>query len=220
VFKPTGSVDRIGGLDEPVDSESAPSLVSIVKRAVEGFMRITDEHLAHWRRHGYVVVPDLLTEAELAAIQANVRRYFATDEEYRAAPERYPDVGGWRELPFVGDALNDLATHPELASFAERDLPVVDIEPGETFLTPERRAMTLKQLVDALAAQRRETFDYLRGLSDADLGRKARIPLFKSFMGTDEIPVPMFVGAMFDHHINDHAGQLAKIRKAVGLPPA
>src|SRR5207245_1614684 len=42
------------------------------------------------------------------------------DEEYRAAPERYPDVGGWRELPFVGDALNDLATHPELVSFAER----------------------------------------------------------------------------------------------------
>src|SRR6266571_2078886 len=83
-------------------------------------MRITDEHLAHWRRHGYVVVPSLLTEAELAAIGANVRRYFPTDEEYRAAAERYPDVGGWRELPFVGDALNDLATHPELASFAER----------------------------------------------------------------------------------------------------
>src|SRR5438874_1615615 len=83
-------------------------------------MRITDEHLAHWRQHGYVVVPNFLTEAELVAIQPNVRRYFPTDEEYRTAPERYPDVGGWRELPFIGDALNDLATHPELASFAER----------------------------------------------------------------------------------------------------
>ena len=80
--------------------------------------------------------------------------------------------------------------------------------------------MTLKQFVDALAAQRREVFGYLHGLSDADLGRKARIPLFGSFMGTEEIPVPMFVGALFDYHINDHAGQLAKIRKAVGLPAA
>jgi hypothetical protein len=106
-----------------------------------------------------------------------------------------------------------------LASFAERDLPVIDIAPGETFLTSERRALTLKQLVDALAAQRQEVFDYLRGLSEADLGRKARIPLFKSFMGTDEIPLLMFVGAMYDYHLNDHAGQLAKIRKAVGLPP-
>jgi len=90
-------------------------------------MRITDEHLAHWRRHGYVVVPKLLSGAELAAAQADVRRYFPTDDEYRAAPERYPKVGGWRELPFVGDALNDLATHPELASFAERVIGTQEI---------------------------------------------------------------------------------------------
>ena len=90
-------------------------------------MRITDDHLAHWRRHGYVVVPDFLTEAELTAIRANVRRYFPTDEEYRAAPERYPRVGGWRELPFTGDALNDLATHPALVSFAERIIGTRDI---------------------------------------------------------------------------------------------
>src|SRR3989454_452327 len=90
-------------------------------------MRITDEHLAHWRHHGYVAVRNFLTEAELAAVQANVRRYFPTDEEYRAAPERYPDVGGWRELPFVGDALNDLATHPELVSFAERVIGTKEI---------------------------------------------------------------------------------------------
>jgi phytanoyl-CoA dioxygenase PhyH len=83
-------------------------------------VRVTDEHVAHWRRHGYVVVPGFLSGTELAGVQADVRRYFPTDEEYRAAPERYPAVGGWRELPFVGDALNDLATHPELASFAER----------------------------------------------------------------------------------------------------
>jgi hypothetical protein len=35
-------------------------------------------------------------------------------------------------------------------------------------------------------------------------------------MGTDEIAIPVFVGALFDYHWNDHAGQLAKIRKAAG----
>ena len=30
----------------------------------------------------------------------------------------------------------------------------------------------------------------------------------------------MYVGAMFDYHWNDHAGQIAKIRKANGLPDA
>jgi len=61
---------------------------------------------------------------------------------------------------------------------------------------------------------------YLGGLPETQLARKARIPLFKQFMGTDEITIPMFVGAMFGYHWNDHAGQLAKIRKAVGLPDA
>jgi hypothetical protein len=89
--------------------------------------RITDDHLAHWRRHGWALVPGFLTAAELAAIRDDVARYFPTDAEYRAAPERYPRVGGWRELPFVGDALNDLATHPELASFAERVIGTPDV---------------------------------------------------------------------------------------------
>jgi hypothetical protein len=58
---------------------------------------------------------------------------------------------------------------------------------------------------------------YLDTLAEEDLVRKARIPLFKTFMGTEEIPLPIFVGAMFEYHWNDHAAQLAKIRQAIGL---
>jgi hypothetical protein len=111
---------------------------------------------------------------------------------------------GWKPVPF-------------LQSFADRDLPLVDLKAGDTHMTPERQKMGVAELTAALDAQRREVFGYLEGLSDADLARKARIPLFKQFMGTDEIPIPMFVGAMFDFHWNDHASQLAKIRKAAGL---
>ena len=80
--------------------------------------------------------------------------------------------------------------------------------------------MTLAQLREQLEAQRRDIFGYLELLGEADLGRKAKIPLFKQFMGTDEITLPVYVGAMFDYHWNDHAGQIAKIRKANGLPDA
>jgi hypothetical protein len=104
-----------------------------------------------------------------------------------------------------------------LKSFAERDLPVVEIEPGDAFMTPERRTMTLAQFVAALDAQRSGVLAYLDTLTESDLVRKARIPLFKTFMGTDEIPLPVFVGAMFEYHWNDHASQLAKIRQAIGL---
>ena len=107
-----------------------------------------------------------------------------------------------------------------LKSFSNGDLPVVEIEAGDPFMSAERRAMTLEQLVGALDAQRRTVFAYLESLTEADLTRKARIPLFKTFMGTDEIPLPTFVEAIFEYHLNDHAEQLAKIRHAVGLPAA
>ena len=109
---------------------------------------------------------------------------------------------------------------PLLKRFAVTDLPLVQVDPGLVAMTPERKAMTLKQLSDVLDAQRRDVSNYLDGLSDADLRRKARIPLFKEIMGIDEVDIPTFVGALFDYHWNDHASQLAKIRKAVGLPEA
>jgi hypothetical protein len=107
-----------------------------------------------------------------------------------------------------------------LSSFAHRDLPVFDVKAGDTHVTPDRERMSLDEIMQYLDRQRHALFAYLGELDDAELGRKARIPLFKQFMGTDEIPIPMFVGAMFDFHWNDHAGQIAKIRRAVGLPEA
>ena len=107
---------------------------------------------------------------------------------------------------------------PVLKGFATQNLPVIEIEPGLAEVTPARQKMTLKDFIEALDTQRQEIFSYLDTLSDAELQRKARIPLFKQFMGTDEITIPVYVGAMFDYHWNDHAGQIAKIRKVAGLP--
>jgi hypothetical protein len=108
-----------------------------------------------------------------------------------------------------------------MKSFATRDLPLIEINPGKTYVTDERRSMSLKQLLDGLDHQRRGVIAYIESLPDEDLqDRKARIPLFKGVMGTDEIPLGRYVGAMYDYHWNDHAGQIAKIRAAAGLPAA
>ena len=107
---------------------------------------------------------------------------------------------------------------PLLKTFADKNLPVIDIKPGDTDVSGERNTMTLKQFADALDAQRREVMAYLDGLGEADLKRKSRIPIFKEIMGTDEVDIPTYVGALFEYHWSDHAGQIAKIRKAAGLP--
>jgi hypothetical protein len=136
--------------------------------------------------------------------------------------ERSDAPGEWTAREVLSHLLFQPGFSPValLKTFADRDLPVVEIVPGATFLDDHRRKMMLQEFADALDTQRRTVLEYLGSLTEAQLARKARIPLFKQFMGTDEITIPMFVGAIFGYHWNDHAGQLAKIRKAIGLPEA
>ena len=133
--------------------------------------------------------------------------------------ERADAAGEWTARQVLSHLLFDPGFDPAklLGTFAERDYPLVEINPGDTFLDDQRRHLTLAQFSQALDAQRRAVLAYIDGLAERDFERKARIPLFKQFMGTDEITISMYLGALFDYHWNDHAGQLARIREAVGL---
>ena len=136
--------------------------------------------------------------------------------------DRADAPGQWTTRQVLSHLLFETGWKPvdTLKTFAPSNLPVIEITPGLVDTSGERATMPLGRFVEALDEQRRSVFGYLDSLSDADLGRKARIPLFKQIMGIDEIPITTFVGALFDYHWNDHAAQIAKIRQAVGLPPA
>ena len=133
--------------------------------------------------------------------------------------DRADAPGEWTTREVLSHLLFEAGFDPVkiLRTFVERDYPSVEIKAGDTYLDESRRRMTLAQLKEALDTQRRDVLTYLDGLDEPGFTRKARIPLFKQFMGTDEITIAMYVGALFDYHWNDHAGQLAKIRQAVGL---
>jgi hypothetical protein len=137
--------------------------------------------------------------------------------------ERSDAPGEWTTREVLSHLLFEPGFDPVAAIglFTTRDYPVVDIDPGQHYLDDARRRMSLQQMVDALETQRRGLFGALAKLSEADVAnRKVRIPLFKQFMGTDEISIAAWTGALFDFHWNDHIGQLAKIRRAAGLPDA
>ena len=136
--------------------------------------------------------------------------------------ERADAPGEWTTREVLSHLLFEPGFDPVeiLRQFAERDYPLVEITPGDTYLDDQRRQMTLAQLREALDAQRLRVLAYIDGLEEREFDRRARIPLFKQFMGTDEITISMYVGALFDYHWNDHAGHLARIRQAVGLASA
>ena len=134
--------------------------------------------------------------------------------------ERAHAPGQWTTRQVLCHLLFEPGFRPTglLECFAAADLPLIEIIPGVATVTAERGRMTLAELTAALDAQRRQVFAYLETLGEADLDRKARIPLFEPLVGTDEITLAIFVGAMFDRHWHGHADQLAQIRQAVGLP--
>lgn len=95
-------------------------------------MRITDDQTAHYLEHGYVLVPDFLSPAELKAARAAFAEHFPTDAELRADPEQYAELLEdpehlQVEFPFAQGALNDVSTHPALIAFVERVLGVRDV---------------------------------------------------------------------------------------------
>ena len=116
-------------------------------------MRISDNAIDEWAEHGYVIVPDFLTSSDIDAAMENAGRYFPTWDEYAAAPERYPwtpqshllrydgDVH-YREAPYCGDALNNLATHPELIDFAKRALTTDRVMLTQSLLWPKYAGTT------------------------------------------------------------------------------
>src|SRR5688572_23294288 len=61
--------------------------------------RITDEQVATWQEHGFAVVPDFLSAAEVEAARENLRRHFPTAEEYFSARERYRNLPTMIEFP-------------------------------------------------------------------------------------------------------------------------
>jgi hypothetical protein len=162
-------------------------------------------------------VSELKKKSDAAA--ANLSRQLQDMEPYL---DKSDAPGEWTTRQVLCHLLADPDRKPVamLKEFSISNLPVIEIKPGYAPVTPERQKMTIAQLRAALEAQRRDIFGYLESLGDADLERKAKIPLFKQFMGTDEIALPVYVGAMFDYHWNDHAAQIAKIRKANGMPDA
>ena len=161
------------------------------------------------------IVTDLRARSDAA--WANLTRQLQGMEPHL---DRADGPGQWTTRQVLAHLLAEPGWKPVdfFKKFSDHDLPVRETTPGQTSVTPERQKMSLKQFLDALDAQRREVLAYLESLPEADLQRrKARIPFLKEFLGTDEIALAMYAGLLFDVHWNDHAGQLAKIRKAAGL---
>ncbi|MEM7016720.1 MAG: phytanoyl-CoA dioxygenase family protein [Pseudomonadota bacterium] len=89
--------------------------------------RITDEHIAHYRQHGYAIVEKFLTDEELTGARENIDACMPgwvdyCDDPTLPKPESQPKMEGSypvRDFPYRGRHLNAITMHPELRQFAQ-----------------------------------------------------------------------------------------------------
>ena len=91
---------------------------------------VAQEDIDHWHQHGYAIVEEFMTPAEMKAAREDLARYMPTWEEYAERQPLFGDLRGsstrstpgWvrYEFPYAGAALNHVAVHPFLVAFAER----------------------------------------------------------------------------------------------------
>jgi ectoine hydroxylase-related dioxygenase (phytanoyl-CoA dioxygenase family) len=92
-------------------------------------MRITADHEAHYREHGYAIVENFCTAEELKGALDDFDEIVPGWVDYVRDPsgpkpeywnKRYPDQRGIPHFPYKGNTLNDLTFHEELREFATR----------------------------------------------------------------------------------------------------
>jgi len=88
-------------------------------------MRITDEHIATYKRRGYAVVENFLTVSEVTAALKGFHAVFAPTWEEHLQGKK-PDYSQ-QIFPWDDSGLNAAATHPELIRAAERIIGTRDI---------------------------------------------------------------------------------------------
>ena len=90
-------------------------------------MTFEPHHVEHYRRHGYAIVENFLTPAELDAARAELTEILPgwvefCDDPSHGKPKDWnaPFVPGrgYRRFPYAGTALNAITLHPELRRFA------------------------------------------------------------------------------------------------------
>ena len=131
---------------------------------------------------------------------------------------RRPADGEWscKEMlsHLMGDEGESFVTG--LRRILNEDTPLIGVVAGLPYFTPARQAMSLAELRAGVWRQYEEVAEFVGGLNDDQLARKARIPLLKETPIGEYATLGQWAGAIINFHLTDHVGQMGKVREALG----
>jgi hypothetical protein len=131
-----------------------------------------------------------------------------SDEKASAAP-----AGEW----CVKEVLSHLSG-PETESFydgvkrfLDEDTPEINLAPGDSYFGATRSNARADQLLADVMRQYRQVAEFVAGLSDDQLARKAQMPAFKETPLGEYPSLGLWVGAIINFHLAGHVQQLQQL---------
>jgi hypothetical protein len=133
------------------------------------------------------------------------------------AAERYQE-GEWCCKEVLSHLIGaDEASHAhELRRFLDEDTPTLELEPGVAHFTAARQAMSVAALKAGVDKEYAEVGEFLAGLSDEQLARKARVPFLKDTPLTEYPTLAVWAATLISYHLSDHINHIRTARAAVG----
>ena len=100
---------------------------------------------------------------------------------------------------------------PAIVTFLEQDSPRLEFEAANPFFSEKRSHMTFAQLLSGVKREYGQMADLVATLSDAQLARKAWVPLFKETPMGEQPTLATFVRAMAEHHLDFHIAHMKEV---------
>ena len=147
---------------------------------------------------------------------AEVRQAAAgLDEE--SASRNPPGEDRWSVKQVISHLRGTEEGHvPGLRRFLDEETPLVDVEPGNPFFTVSREGESLNRLLADFEAEFDRMAEFVRPLTEEQLGRRARIPMLKGSPLGEQPTLGQWISAVAGYHVDFHVEQLRTIRKDVG----
>ena len=106
---------------------------------------------------------------------------------------------------------------PALRLILEQDTPLIDLKAEDPFFTGKRTGMTMSELLGEFNKEYLQIADLVAGLSEAQLKRKAHIPMLKESELGEYPTLASFVGGLTDYHMDFHIQHMQEIMQALGV---
>jgi hypothetical protein len=104
---------------------------------------------------------------------------------------------------------------PSMQAFLDQDTPRLDIKPEDPFFSEKRSRMTLSELLSEFEREYNRQIDFVKGLTEEQLARKAHIPLLKDTPLGEYLTLAQWIGAIADYHVGFHIDHLKEILQAL-----